>query len=78
MYWSCSDGRMRGVLAFCAIDPYDLMIAPAHRLDLWLYAALGMLVLPVSGDARAGSCAFVPFLRALYLITRWDTMRGRF
>ena len=56
-----------------------MVAAGASFLILWLYAALGMLVLPFQESAACGlMCMFVPFYALYYLITRWDTMRGPF
>jgi hypothetical protein len=56
-----------------------LIAAGASFLILWLYAALGMLVLPWQESAACGlMCMFVPFYALYYLITRWDTMKGPF
>ena len=56
-----------------------MVAAGASFLILWLYAALGMLVLPFQESAACGlMCMFVPFYALYYLITRWDAMRGPF
>jgi predicted Zn finger-like uncharacterized protein len=56
-----------------------MVAAGASFLVLWLYALLGMLVLPFQESAACGlMCMFVPFYALYYLITRWDTMRGPF
>ena len=69
------------VLAFLVPSTGMLLLvaAGASFLILWLYAALGMLVLPFQESTACGlMCMFVPFYALYYLITRWDAMRGPF
>jgi hypothetical protein len=90
-FWDGIPGQMYmvmfGAVAFTAVlaivipsTGMLLMIAAgASFLILWLYAVLGMLVLPWQESAACGlMCMFVPFYALYYLITRWDTMKGPF
>jgi hypothetical protein len=48
-----------------------IVIAAVSFLVLWLYAAIGMVVIPFQESAACGlMCLFVPFYALCYTITR--------